>query len=109
MMTEKDGSAPWRDLSPTVEEEHGVQQHCKEGDTSVWEDEDKDEKYNIRNKSKRLHTQKNDCLRRCKINIEGPSIKKAQNPKTLHIGIHPLVYLDRWSLFNGENIGQIEH
>ena len=82
MMTEKDGSAPWRDLSPTVEEEHGVQQHCKEGDTSVWEDEDKDEKYNIRNKSKRLHTQKNNWWRNKK---QYQSSKHRENAKSQDI------------------------
>ena len=42
---------------PNVEEEHGPQQHCKEGDTSELQDKDKDEKYNFKNNSKRLHTQ----------------------------------------------------
>ena len=56
-MTGKDGSAPCRDLQPNVEEEHGPQQHCKEGDTSVLQDKNKDEKYNFKNNSKRLHTQ----------------------------------------------------
>ena len=63
-MTGKDGSAPCRDLQPNVEEEHGPQQHCKEGDTSVLQDKNKDEKYNFKNNSKRLHTQWNDWWRK---------------------------------------------
>jgi hypothetical protein len=59
MMTEKDGSALCRDLQPNVEEEHGAQQHWEEGDTSVGQNKEKDEKYNFLNQSKRLHTQKN--------------------------------------------------
>ena len=54
-MTEKDGSAMYKHLTPNVEEELGAQQQCKEGDTSVSQDKDKDETYNLNN-SKRLHT-----------------------------------------------------
>jgi hypothetical protein len=60
MMTEKDGSAMYKQLTPNVEEELGAQQQCEEGDTSVSQDKDKDETYNFMNNSKRLHTQKND-------------------------------------------------
>ena len=42
-------------------------------------------------------------------NIEAPNIEKIQNRKTLHMGIPPLVYLDRLSLFNVENIDQTAH
>ena len=59
-MTEKDGSAMYKHLTPNVEEELGAQQQCEEGDTSVSQDKDKDETYNFMNNSKRLHTQKND-------------------------------------------------
>ena len=50
---------PCRHLPLNEEEEHGAKQHCEEGDTSVWQDEDMEERYNFRNNSKRLHTQKN--------------------------------------------------
>ena len=42
-------------------------------------------------------------------NIKAPSIEKIQNQKTLHMGIHPLRYLDRCILLNVENIVQTGH
>ena len=42
-------------------------------------------------------------------NVKAQNIEKIQNHKTLHMGIPPLVYLDRLSLFNVENIDQTAH
>ena len=57
---------PCRHLQPNVEEEHAAKQHCEEGETSVWQDEDMDEKYNFRYGSTSLHTQQNDWRRKRK-------------------------------------------
>ena len=82
MMTEKDGSALCRDLQPNVEEEHGAQQYWEERDTSVWQNKDKNEKYNFLNQSKRLHTQKNDWWRNKK---QYQSSKHRENTKSQDI------------------------
>ena len=42
-------------------------------------------------------------------NVKAQNIEKIQNHKKLHMGIPPLVYLDRLSLFNVENIDQTAH
>jgi hypothetical protein len=42
-------------------------------------------------------------------NIKAPNLEKIQNQRTLYMGIPPLVYLDRLSLFNVENIDQTAH
>ena len=108
MMTEKGGSAPCRHQPAHAEEEHGAHQHWEEGDTSVWQNKIKDEKYNFLNYSKRLHTQKNDWWRKRKQyqSSKHRENTKTQSHKTLHMGIPTLVYLDRLTLFNVENIDQ---